>query len=226
MWSYSKDKDFEENRKNDPERFPYESTHYILKNNKDFSFNEVNIPVGIPCEVQIRTLLQHAYAELSHDILYKKNILSEGNVKRFLARSMALVDSADYFFLQAKKDILTESKIYEAFLDISSKSYPSELLEFTNKEANLSILDSVLTKKLISNNDIEPFREYLQKKSTSLQKSIKTKHHLSFIYRLPAILILYFLVDKKSSTLRDNPILSYDILEQLYSDRSTTYYIE
>ena len=35
-------------------------------------YNGHTIEKDTPCEIQIRTLEQHAYAELSHDYVYKK----------------------------------------------------------------------------------------------------------------------------------------------------------
>ena len=72
IWYYSKDQDYEEAIEKHPDIFSYESVHYIVRNRHDIEDNGVLIKEGTPCEVQIRTLQQHAYAELSHDYIYKQ----------------------------------------------------------------------------------------------------------------------------------------------------------
>lgn len=60
-WETSKDVDFETIRDEKPELFVYQSVHYIVRNCNELEYNGVVIPAQTPCEVQIRTLLQHAY---------------------------------------------------------------------------------------------------------------------------------------------------------------------
>jgi len=50
------------------------------------------------CEVQVRTLLQRAYAELSHDTSYKPSVTLEGDVRLQIARAPALVETTDEIF--------------------------------------------------------------------------------------------------------------------------------
>lgn len=50
----------------------YLSVHYFLKlNNKRLALSEYKGYKGLKCEVQVRTLLQHAWAEIEHDRNYK-----------------------------------------------------------------------------------------------------------------------------------------------------------
>jgi len=70
-WDASKDRDYEEERKKHPVLFDYQSVHYIVRLKADLEIDGVIVPTGTPCEVQIRTLLQHAYSELTHDTIYK-----------------------------------------------------------------------------------------------------------------------------------------------------------
>ena len=93
FWNYSEDQDFKKNREEYPESFPYESCHFVVKPLDSFSYDfkqddtnkieKVTIPKGTPCEIQVRSLLQHAYAELSHETLYKKKVRQKENIKRF-----------------------------------------------------------------------------------------------------------------------------------------------
>nr|WP_249804714.1 MULTISPECIES: hypothetical protein [unclassified Bradyrhizobium] len=57
-----------------PYEFRYQSVHYIVRSRGDQKLDGQNITAGTPCEVQIRTLLQHAHSELTHDTIYKPSV--------------------------------------------------------------------------------------------------------------------------------------------------------
>ena len=93
FWSWSKDKDYEEERLAKPLEFSYQSVHYVLRSKAELSVDGVNLPEGLACEVQIRTLLQHAHSELTHDTLYKPKTTAKPSIKRTVAKSMALIEA-------------------------------------------------------------------------------------------------------------------------------------
>lgn len=102
-WSCTTCKHFEEDRKNDPLLFTYQSVHCILRSKEEIAYEGVKIPADTPCEVQIRTLLQHAHAELTHDAIYKSRRTVQPEVHRTVAKSMALIETTDDFFLDATR---------------------------------------------------------------------------------------------------------------------------
>lgn len=104
FWSQTKDKDFEADKISKPLEFSYQSVHYVLRSKAGLSIDGQNLPEGLTCEVQIRTLLQHAHSELTHDTLYKPKSTAKPSVKRTVAKSMALIEATDEFFEQAMKD--------------------------------------------------------------------------------------------------------------------------
>lgn len=81
-----------------PDTFGYQSHHY-----------EVRQPgsAGVPlcCEVQVRTLLQHTIAELSHDAMYKATQKVPSQAKRLVARSMALMETTDELLCKAMEAV-------------------------------------------------------------------------------------------------------------------------
>lgn len=53
-----------------PEVFSYQSDHFILMPCEGYdSPKDINV---LTCEVQVRTLLQHAYSEVSHALFISK----------------------------------------------------------------------------------------------------------------------------------------------------------
>src|SRR5690606_11585815 len=73
-WSVSKDRDYINEALSDPSVFDYQSMHYLVRNLEDRTIEGVHVPDGLTCEVQVRSLLQHAYAELVHDDIYKTDV--------------------------------------------------------------------------------------------------------------------------------------------------------
>lgn len=67
LWVAANARDYEQEIEKEPLLFAYQSMHYILKPRSEIEVNGIKIPLDTPCEVQIRTLLQHAHAELTHD---------------------------------------------------------------------------------------------------------------------------------------------------------------
>ena len=64
-WNFDACKHFYKDKEKDPLLFTYQSVHYILRSKIDITVNSLIIPTSTSCEVQIRTLLQHAHAELN-----------------------------------------------------------------------------------------------------------------------------------------------------------------
>ena len=71
IWNYSKDRDYFQEMIESPVDFNYKSVHYVLKNKNELFYNDIIIPQNTVCDIQIRTLLQHAHCELMYDTVYK-----------------------------------------------------------------------------------------------------------------------------------------------------------
>ncbi|MFM0570754.1 hypothetical protein PQQ88_20735 [Paraburkholderia caledonica] len=104
-WSTSRDRHFRDEVIEHPSLFDYQSVHYLVRATEETEANGLRIPDGLPCEVQIRTLLQHAYAELVHDNIYKPTVQVPSSAKRLVARSMALMETTDDMFCQALHEL-------------------------------------------------------------------------------------------------------------------------
>ncbi|SPK77228.1 conserved protein of unknown function (plasmid) [Cupriavidus taiwanensis] len=104
-WSTSRDRHFRDEVIDNPELFDYQSVHYLVRATEETEIDGIRIPDGLPCEVQIRTLLQHAYAELVHDNIYKPTVRVPSSAKRLVARSMALMETTDVMFCQALHEL-------------------------------------------------------------------------------------------------------------------------
>lgn len=136
-WNYSKDRDYENERKIRPLEFTYQSVHYVLKPVRVISHNNIYIDNNVSCEVQIRTLLQHAHSELTHDSVYKPKKEASSEVQRTVARSMALIETTDDFFEQATRYLQEETKRERHTLFILEKLYTINFPELTVKNTKI-----------------------------------------------------------------------------------------
>ena len=86
------------------ERFGYRSDHYLVKiNGKRTELPEYEPHRGLVAEVQVRTILQHAWAEIEHDIQYKASTTTPNTIRRRFMSLAGLLEIADREF-QAIQD--------------------------------------------------------------------------------------------------------------------------
>lgn len=104
-WSTASVRHFEDDVNDDPEVFDYQSIHLLIKGSRGTTINEHVLSDDVTCEIQIRTLMQHAYAELCHDKIYKNFRAIPQSAKRLVARSMALMETTDSIFCETAKQL-------------------------------------------------------------------------------------------------------------------------
>lgn len=86
------------------ERFGYQSVHYLVAlSSSRTSLSEYEQFVSAKVEVQVRTILQHAWAEIEHDIQYKTSATIPRDIKRRFMSLAGLLEIADREF-QAIQD--------------------------------------------------------------------------------------------------------------------------
>lgn len=106
-WTRSKDRDYEEEQKRNPIEFTYAAVHFLVRPEQDTQLGEVVVPAGTPCEVQIKTILQHAYSELTHDTIYKPQIQATPAMQRNAAKAMALLEATNDYFEEVADEVNT-----------------------------------------------------------------------------------------------------------------------
>jgi len=103
------------------DRFGYKSLHYVasLISERE-KLTEYKRFAGIKVEIQIRSTLQHAWAEIEHDIGYKGENSVPDSLKRNFSRVAALLEVADIEFVKIKNEL----KIYELEVEQRIKNNP------------------------------------------------------------------------------------------------------
>ena len=83
--------------------FGYLSLHYICSLPEDEDFPEELC--GRRFEIQIRTILQHAWSDINHDLGYKNQFGVPRAITRELARLAGLLELADNEFVRVRDDM-------------------------------------------------------------------------------------------------------------------------
>lgn len=206
QWVSSRDRHFEFEVLEDPTVFEYQSVHYVVRNREVFLADGVLIPEDMACEVQVRTLLQHAYAELVHDRIYKEDKTVPANARRLVARCMALMESTDDFFEKAAREIEEASRSRQQWSDLLGRSYYGLGGSPVNVEMEGMILDTY--RDLLSGTTDEDLQNSFA--APAVRQRIAQRAGNGGLFGQPVCLVLYWLLDRHhAETLRRWPYPAY-----------------
>jgi ppGpp synthetase/RelA/SpoT-type nucleotidyltranferase len=111
--------------------FGYRSVHYIITPKKS---TILGIPIeeefrNLKAEIQVRTLAEHVWADISHDRLYKTDLTIPEEWKREAARLSAILENADNTFASMSQAIDSVSNVYELQYETDKAKINIERLE-------------------------------------------------------------------------------------------------
>lgn len=120
------------------DQFGYRSTHFIVKIKKEWlkAPNYRGLE-NLKAEIQIRTVLMHAWAEIEHKLAYKKKSHIPDKLKRTFYILSAKLEDADKQFEELKNEI---TKYREEVIEITT----SESIKTEDIELNLDSLQAFL----------------------------------------------------------------------------------
>ena len=125
--------------------FGYRSNHYIIEIRKDWlSTPQYRGLEDVRAEIQVRTILEHAWADVQHKLAYKNETHVPRESKRKFGQLMALLELADESFdsLNNQKRIYREEMNKQDFKSSSEgkDKYPAAEM---NQDTIQTILDSL-----------------------------------------------------------------------------------
>ncbi|MEH2252541.1 GTP pyrophosphokinase [Nostoc sp.] len=167
----------------DSDRFGYLSLHYIAYLSDSRSQLPENALVSNFCfEIQIRSILQHTWAEIEHDLGYKSKNSSPQAIQRRLYRLAALLEVADEEFKHLRnaiddykvqvEDSINKNNLNNVRIDIES------IKEFIQREPLVKQISQTISNKtklsLLENQKVESQTiEYLFSSGYSTLEEIK-----------------------------------------------------
>lgn len=90
----------------DPDRFGYSSLHHIIMLGGGRAEHPENSALrGLKAELQTRSLLQHAWAEIEHDLGYRAPVDVPRDVRRRFSQLSGMLEMADSQFADIRNDI-------------------------------------------------------------------------------------------------------------------------
>ena len=126
----------------DPDRFGYLSLHYIVSLSKSYGkLAEYKRLVRLKAEIQIRSILQHAWAEIEHDLGYKSKYAIPIHIRRRFSRLSGLLELADYEFDGLRKNLRDYSEEVAAAQDIDILIDKVSLTHFIKRSDLVRMLD-------------------------------------------------------------------------------------
>ncbi|QDC44584.1 GTP pyrophosphokinase [Methylophilus medardicus] len=217
FWVFSRDRDYEIERLAKPLEFTYQSVHFVLKATAGNVFGGINILEHTPCEVQIRTLLQHAHSELTHDTIYKPKTTAQPGVKRTVAKSMALIEATDEFFEKAMQDIEEALKPQNDILNLLKKIYTDNVGTGVGDEQSNQLLTDTYIDLLQAPDVGEKISKFLEEKSF-IYKRVNERRASKHLFSQPGILLSYYLASKNPAQTRGLWPFEIDDLALIFSD--------
>ncbi len=222
-WTYTLDKQIDWWKEDDPRAFDYQSVHFVIKASKDLVLEDGStVQYGTPCEIQVRTLLQHAYAEMAHDTIYKGEVEYSTDIQRSFARSMALLETTDSLLCEVKESVdeLTASReSWKREVDKAATILVEDSLD--DRGSTDKILNDL--QGIVKKADIDEFRKfYLDDNNKFLAKKIK-ENSTRVEFRCKFIVLIYFFVKRYSALIYRQWPLAEEVLERIYADMGVAF---
>lgn len=218
-WLAQKDRDFQRERLEKADYFAYQSDHFVIRTRSELTFEGTAIPAGAPCEIQIRTILQHAYAEMAHSSSYKPPVRlpeeDQKHINRSLAKGSALIETTDDVFREIKKRLRDYNESVTALLVRSSEIYRAITGEPANPNTALGEIVAETYRAMLKDVTPEKLSVWAGERSW-LKESLLKKRASSVFYRDSVVILLGLLVTENETTVPKSWPVDSAYLEDFY----------
>lgn len=113
--------------------FGYRSIHYVVKFTPDdfgHGYEDLYDLIKPRAEIQIRTLLEHAWADISYGYAYKSGFTMPPKLERETSCVAALLEDADDMFLRIRSSLHDHAINYGAYMSPNQIRQNIQILEF------------------------------------------------------------------------------------------------
>lgn len=184
--------------------FGYESTHILIKIPKeclnvdeieDENIRNLPIPEKLVCEIQVRTILQDAWAEVEHELIYKQEFNPfDGPLRRKLASVNASLNLADIIFQEIRD---YQDKLQKEVAERRTSFY--EQADIVTDDEN-----KVLKNKVEETKDINRISPYVH---GTIDDMILAAIHAHNVGNIPEAIKIYTMI-LESDSAKENAVLS------------------
>ncbi|MFC5625653.1 GTP pyrophosphokinase [Algoriphagus winogradskyi] len=165
-------------RQVEADKFGYRSLHYVASLNKErLALTEYKKFKTLKFEVQIRSILQHSWAEIEHDLGYKGESEIPESAKRTFYRVAALLEQADIEFSKLRKEISEHELLIKQQI-----TTPSSTIKI-DKSAIIAFIKE--SKTLISIEHL--FESVICKRGTSSDSSVVPDAVLPYLQKMKIV---------------------------------------
>ncbi|WP_411101193.1 hypothetical protein, partial [Streptomyces sp. x-45] len=223
-WEIQKSRDTSKEYESAPDKFGYQSHHFEIRAKLAIVIDGIHIPKETCCELQIRTLMQHAYAEVVHDSIYKSSWGAPSRAIRFVSSSAALIETADHLFCETMSILESETKIRGELLEQLTGIYDfyTSNKKFKDQKFNMLVLENL--NELLEEDVICSLDEFLNQRKYISDK-IKSRIDSDVFWSQPVAILSYMLAYEHPVELKEHWPFSEsdDALELVYSDLGKKY---
>lgn len=142
------DKSVDKRKVLSPDKFGYLSLHYVCTlSDKRVALTEYSTFRGYICEIQVRTILQHAWAEIEHDLGYKVPQGIPEAVRRRFSRLSGLLEMGDDEFKSIRDELETYAVNVKREIPIAPSKVLIDrlsLIAFVKQDTEYQKLDKAL----------------------------------------------------------------------------------
>lgn len=142
------DKSIDKRKVLDPDRFGYLSLQNVcVLSDERLVLSEYSAFQGYICEIQVRTILQHAWAEIEHDLGYKAVQGIPRSVRRRFSRLAGLLELGDDEFMKIRDELETYAVSVKREIPIAPATVLIDrvsLMAFVEQDPDAQELDQAL----------------------------------------------------------------------------------
>lgn len=217
-WQAEIDKNISSEVELAPTSFGYLAVHIIVRPPKQADSEQDATLNPIACEIQIKTILQHAYSEVSHSTVYKGPYRHDTELLRKLALSMAMMEAIHGYFHDMFSLINSANSLPLAFSKEMTVRFSELSPGFKKEDVDPALYSSIFDRMYDDSAlDVQKLDKFVTRYERPLQRIISNgKYHIT---RQPILLFVAYLLKARPSLVIDkwdfDPAILADISKQM-----------
>ncbi len=221
FWSSVVTKDVTQEISDNPAQFEYQSLHIIVSPKFESSLFEGCDIKMLTCEIQVRTLLQHSFAEISHDNVYKGPYKHDKQILRNLSKSMALMEATDDYYCSIYNLMTDESRKYSSYHNDLIKRFSQIKTDEWYEKIDPKIADDIFTLLKLNWIEIDDLDVFIKDYELQIRSVISINNDV--LFSQPEILLIIYYLFNHRNFLKENWIFDLEVLKFIFQSFSISF---